>query len=176
MVSWIDASNYCALRTQQERSAGLVPTNYVYRLPTESEWEYASRAGATAAFYLGDSLRSGQANFFGQSEYDAALGTISNPSGIYLGRTTPVGSYAANGWGLYDMIGNVTEWCQDWYGEYPAGSVIDPQGPLTGEFRLVRGGEWNDGAFAGRSAFRLYRPDGRFFKVGFRLVLAPLQP
>src|SRR5438876_4647067 len=141
-VSWIDATNYCALRTQQERAGGLIPTTYVYRLPTESEWEYACRAGTTTAFYLGSALRSGQANFNGHSEYDAAVGDIDNPNGIYLGTTTPVGSYAANGWGLYDMIGNVTEWCQDWYGAYPAGSVADPQGPVTGSGRVVRGGFW----------------------------------
>ncbi len=112
-VSWIDATNYCGLRTQQERAAGLIPTNYVYRLPTESEWEYADRAGTTTAFYLGSGLHSGKANFDGQYEYDATMGTIYNAGGIFLAQTTAVGSYAANGWGLYDMIGNVWEWCQD---------------------------------------------------------------
>jgi formylglycine-generating enzyme required for sulfatase activity len=176
-VSWIDATNYCALRTQQERAAGLIPTNYVYRLPTESEWEYACRAGTTTAFYLGSGLHSGQANFDGQAEYDASVGTIYNPSGIYLQQTTAVGSYAANGWGLYDMIGNLWEWCQDWYGAYPGGSVIDPQGPASGSYRMFRGGLWYSYAGYCRSAYRLYGVLVlRYYSFGFRVVLAPGQP
>jgi formylglycine-generating enzyme required for sulfatase activity len=175
-VSWNDASNYCALRTQQERAWGLIPSNYVYRLPTESEWEYAARAGTTTAFYLGSGLHSGQANFYGQQEYDASVGGIYNPGGIYLGITTPVGSYAANSWGLYDMIGNVWEWCQDWYDVYPGGSVIDPQGPASGSSRVFRGGHWNYYARLCRSADRYYDyPDYRFNDLGFRVVLAPGQ-
>src|SRR5439155_14115214 len=170
-VNWYDATNYCAMRTQQERAGGLIPTNYVYRLPTESEWEYACRAGTTNAFYLGRALRSGQANFDGQYEYDASVGTISNTNGIYLSQTTAVGSYAANGWGLYDMIGNVEEWCQDWLGNYPVGSVTDPQGAVTGSSRVVRGGDWCTIAGYCRSAFRDYAyPGGRYSNFGFRVV------
>jgi formylglycine-generating enzyme required for sulfatase activity len=174
-VSWYDATNYCGLRTQQERAAGLIPTNYVYRLPTESEWEYVARAGTRTAFYLGSGLNSGQANFDGQHEYDASVGTIYNPNGILLGQTTAVGSYAANGWGLYDMIGNVWEWCQDWYGVYPGGSVIDPQGPVAGSTKVFRGGRWGIDAVLCRSAFRVSDrdPGYRSERVGFRVVLAP---
>jgi len=172
-VNWYDATNYCALRTQQERVGGLIPTNYVYRLPTESEWEYTCRAGTTTAFYLGSGLHSGQANFDGRYEYDASVGTINNPSGIHLGITTPVGSYAANPWGLYDMIGNVWEWCQDGYGAYPAGSVTDPQGAVTGSLRMFRGGYWYYFASYCRSAHRDYSVPGlRNSYIGFRVVLA----
>jgi formylglycine-generating enzyme required for sulfatase activity len=175
-VNWHDATNYCALRTQQDRAAGLIPTNYAYRLPTESEWEYAARAGRTTAFYLGGRLRSGQANFNGQYECDALVGTINNPSGIYLGITTPVGSYAPNPWGLYDMIGNVSEWCQDWHDVYPGGSVIDPQGPATGTFRVIRGGNWQNYARNCRSAIRNSTyPEYRDNFFGFRVLLAPGQ-
>src|SRR5260221_1397015 len=155
MVSWNDASNYCARLTAQERSAGRLPVGWLYRLPTEAEWEYVCRGGTTTAFHYGPALRSGMANFDGVYEYDASLGTTNNPGGIFLGRTTVVGSYEVNGWGLYDMHGNVREWCADMWDARGllGGRVIDPQGPVTGTRRVVRGGGWHDVAGEFPAAF-----------------------
>jgi formylglycine-generating enzyme required for sulfatase activity len=175
-VTWFNATNYCALRTAQEQAAGKIPTNWGYRLPTESEWEYACRAGTTAAFYLGSGLHSGQANFVGTNEYDSVVGNIYNAGGVYLQTTTPVGNYSANGWGLYDMAGNVFEWCQDWYGAYPTDQVADPQGAATGSFRVNRGGGWASFGNSCRSALRSrITPTLATRWDGFRVVLAPTQ-
>jgi formylglycine-generating enzyme required for sulfatase activity len=173
-VSWNDAINYCTVLTQHEQLAGRLPTNWVYRLPTESEWEYAARAGTTTAFYFGNQLRSGMANFDGQFEYDATVGTINNSSGTYLQQTTPVGSYEANLLGLYDMCGNLYQWCQDWYGPYPAGNVTDPQGQPTGTQRVLRNNGWNASGQYCRSAQRgSFEPTGSFGNAGFRIILSP---
>jgi formylglycine-generating enzyme required for sulfatase activity len=173
-VSWNDATNYCALLTQHEITGGRISSGWAYRLPTESEWEYACRAGTMTAFYYGSALRSGMANFDGQIEYDAKLGAINNPSGIFLDQPTGVGSYEANAWGLFDMCGNVCEWCQDWYGNYPAGPVTDPQGPATGSARVVRNNSYFAYAQFCRSAERfISNPTNTFGNVGFRVVLAP---
>jgi formylglycine-generating enzyme required for sulfatase activity len=138
-----------------------------YRLPTEAEWEYACRAGTTTPFNTGNTITTAQANYNGNYPYS------NNPAGVYLGRTTEVGSYAApNAWGLYDMHGNVWEWCWDWYAaEYGTGAVTDPTGAASGSVRVTRGGSWNsDGQYL-RSAFRYtYSPRVRVRSLGFRLV------
>jgi formylglycine-generating enzyme required for sulfatase activity len=160
---WTDATNYCALRTAQERTAGLIPTNYVYRLPTESEWEYADRAGATTRFSYGDDP--GYTSLTNYAWYSANS----------VGTTHPVGQLLPNPWGLYDMHGNVMEWCQDRYGTYPAGSVTDPQGAVSGTYHVVRGGSYYfDGRYC-RSATRdANSPAIWVLDVGLRVVLAPV--
>ena len=178
-VSWYEATAYCVQLTAQEQAAGRLPAGWVYRLPTESEREYACRAGTTTAFNFGSGIHGGMANFSDWHEYDASIGDIyfSNPAVPWLVRTTSVGSYQPNAWGLHDMHGNVWEWCQDWYGSYPTGSVIDPQGPNSGSYRVFRGGCWY---VFGRYCQSVFRngdyPSVRDGDLGFRVVLAPGQP
>jgi formylglycine-generating enzyme required for sulfatase activity len=129
-----------------------------YRLPTEAEWEYACRAGTDTPFFFGDRLKAEQANFDGRFE----------------DRTCKVGSYAPNAWGLFDMHGNVWEWCQDGYREdyYYSGPNKDPQGPEKAENRVLRGGSWADNAANCRSARRFHNKHTyRGRELGFRVVL-----
>jgi formylglycine-generating enzyme required for sulfatase activity len=172
-VSWADATNYCAQYTAQEQAAGRLPPNFIYRLPTESEWEYACRAGTTTPFYYGNNLSNSMANFDGEYEYVGGVGTVFNSSGVFLNRTTSVGGYQANAWRLYDMAGNLWEWCQDWYGTLSAASLIDPQGPASGSERVFRGGTFNATGALCRSANRnKTNPAIGANTIGFRFVLA----
>jgi len=167
-VSWIEAVEYCNKLSQRD---GLTPAYTIsgsggnrtatwnrdangYRLPTEAEWEYACRAGTTTAYTTGE--------------------TISNDTGWYRdnsgGKLHPSGEKPANALGLYDIHGNVLEWCWDWYGEYSMAHQTDPVGASKGSNRVKRGGSWGAAAVYARSAYRNYNePDYRNY-IGFRLV------
>ena len=142
-----------------------------YRLPTEAEWEYAARAGTETPFTYGRCLSTDQANYRGNYPLSGC------DKGEYRERTIPVGSLdAPNAWGLHDMHGNVHEWCQDWFGDYPSGSVTDPTGPSSGSYRVLRGGGWSFQARYCRSAARGgSSPSYRKSDFGFRLALSPGQ-
>jgi formylglycine-generating enzyme required for sulfatase activity/tRNA A-37 threonylcarbamoyl transferase component Bud32 len=135
------------------------------RLPTEAEWEYACRAGSSTPFSTGDCLSTNEANYDGNYPYQGCSG------GTIQEKTRPVGSYAPNAWGMYDMHGNVWEWCADWYGDYPTAAQTNPQGPSSGSSRVRRGGSWFTYARICRSACRRSNaPDRRDDGIGFRLV------
>ncbi|MBE6426941.1 MAG: hypothetical protein E7029_13350 [Planctomycetaceae bacterium] len=164
-VSWDDCQEFC-----RKLSSKL---NEEVSLPTEAQWEYACRAGTTSAYSFGSSLNGREANCDGR--YPCGTST----KGPYLGKTVPVKSYAPNAWGLYDMHGNVWEWCQDWYDSdyYAASPTSDPTGPSSGSSRFVRGGSWINLAQRCRSAYRNgYAPDVRNNGLGFRPVLASPVP
>ncbi len=140
---------------------------------------YDSAPSTLNAFSFGSSIRGGEANFDTRYEYDAITGTlnVSSPTFPALNMTTNIGSYQANTFGLYDMHGNVAEWCQDYYGAYPTVTTVDPQGPTSGSTRVVRGGSWTDHGVQLRSAARLgVDPGTASSHVGFRIVLAPGTP
>ena len=169
-VSWLDAVEYCNRRSQKE---GLTPAYTItgrrdsrkvewnrsangYRLPTEAEWEYACRAGTVTAWS------------FGSDGSDmASYGWTYGNSGEM---THPVGQKKANGWGLYDMHGNVWEWCWDWFGAYPGVAQTDPTGATSGSARVLRGGCWNSSSASVRSASRYYYVGPRISLLGFRVV------
>jgi formylglycine-generating enzyme required for sulfatase activity len=157
-VSWHDVQLFIQRLNQKEGTE-------TYRLPTEAEWEYAARAGTQTPFFFGDCLSTDQANYNGHYPIHGC------GKGRYREHLVPVGSFSPNDWGLHDMHGNVWEWCQDWYGDYPTGSVTDPKGPESGQARVYRGGSWGSGATDCRSAFRLrLTPVDRGIFLGLRLA------
>ena len=161
-VSWEDAMSFCKKLTDRERAAGRLPAGWRYTLPTEAQWEYACRAGTSTRFSFGDSY--GDLKRYANYENTPTYGDE---------KTAPVGSFQPNVWGLYDMHGNVWEWCSDRKGNYPSGSVVDPTGASSGSNRVLRGGGWSGNARFCRSAFRLgYSPGRRWGYLGFRLALS----
>jgi formylglycine-generating enzyme required for sulfatase activity len=149
-VSWEDCQEFIKKLNAK--------TNGGYRLPTEAEWEFACRAGTSTAYSFGDNITPKEANY----------------SGSKIDKPVAVGSYQPNAFGLYDMHGNVFEWCEDWHGEYPF-AVTDPKGPATGEYRVLRGGAfYNFLDSSARSSDRLFStPTFRFGSNGFRLARTP---
>ena len=162
-LSFFDAAAYCGAVSARERVAGRLPAPYEYRLPTEAEWEYACRAGSTNFYSFGD-----------KSDADSYCWSLDNSDGT----THPVGQKKPNAWGLYDMHGNVWEWCQDWFGMNPAADVVDPVGPTQSKYKVFRGGSWNHDIDMARAQNRfMMSPSNGIHFVGFRLVLGqPLPP
>ena len=158
-LSWNDVQEFIRWLSRKEGKT--------YRLPTEAEWEHACRAGSTTAFSSG-----------GITELKCGHDPNLDAMGWYCGnsgkKTHPVAQKNPNAWGLYDMHGNVWEWCQDWYEQnYPSGQVTDPKGPSSGKYRVFRGGGWDHFARYCRSADRHWDyPDFRFLDIGFRVARA----
>ena len=170
-VSYLEAEAFCRKLTTQARASGALPAAWEFRLPTEAQWEYACRAGTTTATAFGDKLSTKQANFQ-QKPYNGA------GEGPSLKRAAKVGSYPANAWGLYDLHGNVFEWCRDWYHTQLPGGVDPDLSAVKGVMnrdgtysRVRRGGAFVEDGWACRSAFRLrYEPERRSDHIGFRVV------
>jgi sulfatase modifying factor 1 len=191
-VTWYDAIEFCnrltAMANQADARLGLTPCYRIskieraeggaqsgsirsaeveliagangYRLPTEAEWEYAYRAGTTTAYSFGDD----ESMLAKHAWFDENSGES----------THPVATKRSNAWGLFDMHGNVDEWCWDWYGEYPSGAVTDPQGPRSGSGRVLRGGSWLGFSQYCRAAYRSADdPDFRYDDLGFRVARTP---
>lgn len=185
-VSWLDAIAYCNARSELE---GLEPAYTVegqtvtwnrgangYRLPTETEWEYACRAGTDTPFNTETSISAEECNYWGHYPYLIEdnyfnQSNLETRPGVYRETTVEVGSFQPNAWGFYDMHGNVGEWVWDYYEDYTTEAQTDPAGPDSGVLRVNRGGGWNDFAKNLRSAYRATLPqDSAVFNVGFRLV------
>jgi len=164
MVSWDDAVDFCNKLTEKDRKEGRIAPNQEYRLPSEAEWEYACRAGTTTAVY------------YNVGDRNKELDAIAWWDGTADSKTHPIKQKLPNAFGLYDMIGNVSEWCFDWYDAYPSGDVTDPKGPSSGSFRVFRGAGWGSRAEVARSAVRECSVKGnRYLDQGFRPALSPVR-
>jgi formylglycine-generating enzyme required for sulfatase activity len=197
-IDWYDMVKWCNARSEQEgrapayytdsgmtqvyrtgQTAPYVNWNAGYRLPTEAEWEKASRGGAAGHRFPWtdvDTISHSQANYYSDPSYtyDVSPTRGFNPAFVdgVLPYTAPVGSFAPNGYGLYDMAGNVWEWCWDWAGDYPSDPQTDPRGPATGSTRVGRGGNWDYYAEHCRDSYRYGNsPDYTALNVGFRCAL-----
>jgi formylglycine-generating enzyme len=157
-VSWNDCQEF--IKKLREKDKDKKP----YRLPTEAEWEYACRAGTTTPFHFGETISTDQANYNGNGIYG------DGKKGKNRDKTTPVGGFPANTWGLHDMHGNVFQWCEDWFGDYPQKDLVDPKGSEKGNLRVLRGSSWSNPPVHCRSASRFFfLPSHRFNYFGLRV-------
>jgi len=159
-VSWNDVMEFCKKLTDKEHASGRLPSNYKYTLPTEAQWEFAARGGKQSKGY----------KYSGSDDLDGVGWYSSNSEG----KTHPVGQKSSNELGLYDMSGNVYEWCSDWYDSdyYDGGSMTDPKGASSGSYRVIRGGGWFINTGICRSADRSYSvPTSKSRNLGFRICL-----
>lgn len=162
-VSWLDAAEFCLRLSEWRQATSPFPVDTCFRLPTEAEWEYccqAAPAGLSSAYPFGDDPK--------------LLAEFAWYEANSRGSTHPAGEKKPNAWGLYDMLGNVGEWCLDWFAPYPPDDLTDPAGPETGQRRVRRGGSWASSARRCRTADRIgVRPECRCALLGLRVVLVP---
>jgi formylglycine-generating enzyme required for sulfatase activity len=162
-VSWFDCMKF--IKRLNKLGQGK------YRLPTEAEWEYAARAGTSTAYSWGDTIDCEKAMYGNNSLKNDECQLYIRSIGLQIDQPAPVKSYKPNPWGLYDMHGNVWEWCLDWYGDYRKTPVTDPKGPKSGNMRIRRGGSWFKHGHSCRSANRSFGHSAtRYRTTGFRLI------